>query len=294
MSTADFLVELGTEELPPKALVKLRDAFATGVEKRLATAHLEHNEILTFATPRRLAVLVKDLQTQQPTQTIENKGPPIKLAFDNGGKPTKAAEAFAAKCGVSVDKLDKLSSDKGEWLFYKGEAAGKPASDLLADIVNASLAALPIPKRMRWGSSDVEFVRPVHWLVMLLDSEVIAAEVLGLKAGNQTFGHRFHAPNAIKLAKPGDYADALRKQGHVIAVFTERCLMIEEAAAKEAENLGGSAILDPDVVNEVTALVEWPIAITGSFDEKFLRLPREVLIYTLQEHQRYFPVEKDG
>ncbi len=293
-TTADFLVELGTEELPPKALLKLRDAFAKGIEKGLLDARLGHHEVLTFATPRRLAVLVKELETEQPLQAIENKGPPTKIAFDDKGNPTKAAEAFANKCGVSVQELDKLSTDKGEWLFYKGKVAGKPAAELLGDIVNASLAALPIPKRMRWGNSDVEFVRPVHWLVMLLGNNIVDAEVLGLKAGNQTYGHRFHAPDAITLNTPADYAETLHQQGHVVAVFTERRRIIETAATAAAEELGGEAILDPDVLDEVTALVEWPVAITGSFDKKFLRLPREVLIYTLQEHQRYFAIEKAG
>lgn len=292
MSTADFLVELGTEELPPKALTQLRDAFAAGISKGLKDARLEHGEVLAYAAPRRLAVLVKALQTEQPTQTIENKGPPTKLAFDEDGKPTKAAEAFAGKCGVAVEQLERMSTDKGEWLFYKGEVAGKPASELLGAIVSQSLNALPIPKRMRWGASEVEFVRPVHWLVMLLGDEVVPAEILGLTSGNQTCGHRFHAPGAITLKAPGDYVGVLREQGQVIADFAERRAVIKEQAETAAQAAGGDAILDPAVLDEVTALVEWPVPVTGNFDAKFLRLPREVLIYTLQEHQRYFPIVK--
>jgi glycyl-tRNA synthetase beta chain len=293
-NTADFLVELGTEELPPKALQTLRDAFANGISKGLAEARLGHDEILSYATPRRLAVLVQALEKKQPAQTIENRGPPTKLAYDESGQPTKAATAFAAKCGIQVSDLDTISTDKGEWLFYKGEVAGKPASQLLGDIVNASLAALPIPKRMRWGNSDVEFVRPVHWLVMLHGKDVVEAQVLGLTAGNKTFGHRFHAPGAIKLQQPADYVPALKKSGWVIADLAERRALIEREAIAAAKSIGGDALLDPAVLEEVTALVEWPVAITGSFSEDFLKLPREVLIYTLQDHQKYFPVEKNG
>jgi glycyl-tRNA synthetase beta chain len=292
--TADFLVELGTEELPPKALPALSDAFAKGITKGLADASLAHNEVLAYATPRRLAVMVKALETTQPQQTVENKGPPTRLAYDADGKPTRAAEAFAAKCGVSIKNLETISTGKGEWLYYKGEVAGKPAATLLGDIVNASLAALPIPKRMRWGASDIEFVRPVHWLVMLLGKDIVDAEVLGIKAGNETFGHRFHAPDAIKLKKPGDYVDVLATKGKVIVDFVARRDLIEAAAREAASTAGGTALLDPAVLDEVTALVEWPVAVSGSFDERFLQLPREVLVSTLQDHQRYFPVEKDG
>lgn len=292
--TADFLVELGTEELPPKALLTLRDAFARGIRTGLAEARLTHGELLAYATPRRLAVLVEALETEQPLQTIENRGPPTRLAYDEDGKPTKAAEAFAKKCGVTISDLDTLSTDKGEWLFYKGEVAGKPATELLGDIVNRSLAALPIPKRMRWGASDVEFVRPAHWLVMLLGKDVVAADVLGLTAGNTTHGHRFHAPEPIVLKQPGDYVETLRSKGRVIADFAERRALVEAGANDSAQAAGGSAIIDPAVLDEVTALVEWPVPITGRFDEKFLRLPLEVLVYTLQDHQRYFPVEQGG
>ncbi|MGI9291752.1 MAG: glycine--tRNA ligase subunit beta [Gammaproteobacteria bacterium] len=293
-NSADFLVELGTEELPPKALLKLRDAFADGIAKGLAEARLEHGEILKFASPRRLAVIVQALATEQPTQVVENKGPPVKLAYDEDGKPTKAAEAFAHKNGIAVNQLETTSTDKGEWLFYRGEVPGKTATELLGDIVNASLTALPVPKRMRWGDSDVEFVRPAHWLVMLLGDRVVDASVLGLQAGSQTYGHRFHAPQAISLTSPGDYEATLNEQGKVITDFEKRRDLIRQEATEAAAKLSGEAILDPGVLDEVTALVEWPVAITGAFDESFLRLPREVLIYTLQDHQKYFPVEKNG
>lgn len=292
-ASADFLVELGTEELPPKALLKLRDAFSRGITEGLASARLEHGEVQAFATPRRLSVLVKELQLTQPTQQIENRGPPVAIAYDDNGQPTKAAEAFARKCGVAIDQVSRVATDKGEWLFYSGEVAGSSATDLLADIVNSSLAALPIPKRMRWGNNTIEFVRPVHWLVMLLGPDVVDATILGLKSDRITYGHRFHAPGAISLKSPDDYQDALRQQGKVIADFTERQQIIETAAHEAATNAGGQAILESAVVEEVTSLVEWPVPVVGNFDKSFLRLPPEVLISTLQDHQRYFPITGD-
>jgi glycyl-tRNA synthetase beta chain len=293
-NTADFLVELGTEELPPKALVTLRDAFKDGVIKGIDAARLQHGEVLAYATPRRLAVLVKDLQTEQAAQQIENRGPPIAIAYDAAGNPTKAAKGFAAKCGISLEQITTTKTDKGEWLFFSGEVAGNKTAELLPAIVNESLAKLPIPKRMRWGDNSTEFVRPVHWLVMLLGDQVVAGTVLGLTAGRETRGHRFHAPEAISLGSPAAYVDVLKTQGKVIADFEERQAIIVAAAIKAAEQAGGQAILEPGVVNEVTALVEWPVPVVGNFAEAFLRLPPEVLISTLQDHQRYFPVESTG
>ncbi len=293
MSRADFLVELGTEELPPRALLQLRDAFAAGIRNGLADARLEHGEILSFATPRRLAVLVAELSTVQPEQRIENRGPPVALAFDADGKATRAAEAFAGKCGVAVDQLERLSTDKGEWLYYQGTVAGAAATELLPDIVERALADLPIPKRMRWGASEVEFVRPAHWLLMLLGDAVVPATLLGLQAGNRTFGHRFLCPDAITVHQPSEYVAALEQHGKVIADFATRRERVVSAARSAAEKLGGQALLQDDVVDEVTALVEWPVPVAGQFAGEFLTLPREVLIYTLQDHQRYFPVTRD-
>lgn len=290
VKTADFLVELGTEELPPRALLTLRDAFRDGIVAGLGAARLEHGEVLAYATPRRLAVLVADLLLEQPVQEIESRGPPLKIAYDGDNNPTKAAEAFAAKCGVGLDELTTVETDKGAWLYYKGTAAGAAASELLGDIVSAALATLPIPKRMRWGSSDVEFVRPAHWLVMLLGKDVAPAEVLGLQSDRVTYGHRFLAPGPISLKQPSDYTEVLRNKGKVIADFAERLNLVEADAKQAAAELGGNAVVQPDVLEEVTALVEWPVPVAGRFDEKFLKLPPEVLIYTLQDHQRYFPV----
>ena len=291
--TADFLVELGTEELPPKALLRLRDSFKDGVAAGLSEARLKHGDIAAYATPRRLAILVHELELTQPVQEIENRGPPVSIAYDENGKPAKAAVAFASKCGVAVDQLETIATAKGEWLYFKGTAPGAAAQELLGNIVAASLAALPIPKRMRWGSSDVEFVRPVHWLVMLLGDEVVDAEILGIKADRTTYGHRFLAPEPIALTSPADYVDHLRHPGRVIVDFAERQSLIEEMARQTARELGGEAVLQADVVEEVTALVELPVPVSGSFDTDFLRLPTEVLISTLQDHQRYFPVQSD-
>jgi glycyl-tRNA synthetase beta chain len=291
-SVADFLVELGTEELPPKALLTLRDAFRDGIVAALDSAGLSHGDVLAYATPRRLAVIVNGLQTEQPTQQIDSRGPPISVAYKDG-QPTKAAEAFAAKNGVTLAELTTVKTDKGEWLHYSGEIAGAKASDLLPEIVATSLAALPIPKRMRWGNNSVEFVRPAHWLVMLLGKDVVDAEILGLAAGRVTFGHRFHAPDGITLQSPDKYRDELYEHGRVIADFAERRSLIVAAAKQAAEEVGGTAILEPAVVDEVTALVEWPVPCVGQFNNGFLRLPPEVLTSTLQDHQRYFPVAGD-
>jgi glycyl-tRNA synthetase beta chain len=291
--TANFLVELGTEELPPKALLKLSDAFARGIAIELDEARLNYTSINAYATPRRLAVAVADLQLCQPTQTIEHRGPPVRLAFDAEGNPTRAAEAFAKKCGVAITALDRQTTDKGEWLYHSGEQAGKNTADLLEAMVTKSLSKLPIPKRMRWGSNDTEFVRPVHWLVMLLDKNVVPATVLGLTADRITFGHRFMAPDSQKLNRATDYVDTLRNKGKVIVDFAERREAIVAMTDAAASQAGGIAVFDSALADEVTALVEWPVPVTGEFPQKFLRLPTEVLIATLQGHQKYFPLRAD-
>ena len=291
-ATASFLVELGTEELPPKALLRLSNAFGDGIAARLGEAELDFQALQKYATPRRLAVHISGLRTEQAARVVEHRGPPVDRAFDSEGEPTRAATAFAEKHGVTIDQLQRQKTPKGEWLFYSGEQTGKPATELLPTIVDAALAALPIPKRMRWGNNTVEFVRPVHWLVMLLDEQVITAEILGQKSGRVTYGHRFHAPDGIHLKHADDYPDILQKQGYVMPDFTERRAEILKLAATAAESLNGEAVLEPDVVDEVTALVEWPVPVVGQFDEKYLRLPSEVLMSTLQDHQKYFPLRK--
>jgi len=287
----DFLVELGTEELPPKALRDLERAFAAAVQTGLDQAGLAHGEIRSFATPRRLAVWVKRLATGQAEQNIKRRGPPVSASFDANGQPTRAAIAFAESCGTAVEALQRLDEGKGPALFFIGMKAGTQTPQLLPAIVEAALKALPVPKRMRWGSSDAEFVRPVHWLVMLLGSEVVPARVLDIDAGNMTLGHRFHSSKPIRVSSPASYARALRDRGHVIADFAERRAAIRAGVEAQAAAVGGRALIGEALLDEVTALVEWPVPLAARFEERFLELPREVLISTLQDHQRYFPVE---
>lgn len=291
MSTRDFLFELGTEELPPFALPELERALAEGIRAGLESAGVPHGELRSYAAPRRLAVLVRALATTQPEQRIKRRGPPVNAAFDKQGAPTRAATAFAESCGVSLESLGRITEGKGEFLHFEGTKAGAATAALLPGIVQASLDALPIPKRMRWGASEAEFVRPVHWVTLRFGDEIIPARLLDTDAGGTTRGHRFHAPSEIALASPAAYADTLRTQGHVIADFAERRTRILEQVTACATRLGGRVVHDEALLDEVTALVEWPVAVEGRFEERFLALPREVLISTLQEHQRYFPVE---
>jgi glycyl-tRNA synthetase beta chain len=293
--TADFLVEVGTEELPPKALPSLMHAFADNLEAGLADKRLAHGEVRSFATPRRLAVLVEDLALAQQDREIELKGPPVAVAFDKDGNPQPAALAFAGKCGVAVSALGRSRSDKGEWLTYRATEDGARAAQLLPALVQKSLDSLPIPRRMRWGASEVEFVRPVHWLVMLHGRNVVEGRVLGLSASNKTRGHRFHAPGQFSIFSPAQYLSLLERKCFVIAEFAERRKRIIELVDDAAREVGGRPIGDLALFDEVTSLVEWPVAVTGSFDAAFLKLPREVIIATLTDHQRYFPVsDRDG
>jgi glycyl-tRNA synthetase beta chain len=287
---ADFLVEIGTEELPPKALSRLEQAFAENVLSGINKAGLTVGPHRSFATPRRLAVLVSELAMSQPPQKIEKRGPSMKVAFDDDGQPTRAALAFAKGCGADIEALSTVKTDKGEWLMFTAEVPGVATADLLPDIVRAALRALPIPKRMRWGSSDIEFVRPVHWVVMLFGDQVIDCEILGQRAQAITYGHRFHAPDSIVIDAPSNYESLLKNQGRVLPGFEERRTHIRELAEAGGAELKGKPILDAAVLDEVTALVEWPVLVTGKFDAKYLRLPEEVLIATLQTHQRYFPI----
>ncbi len=290
-SARDFLVELGTEELPPLALPELERAFAAGVRAGLTEAGVPFGELKSFATPRRLAVQVRDLAAMQPSQAVRLKGPPVSAAFGTDGKPTSAATKFAEKCGVEVDALTRVTEGKGEFLYFSGSKPGLATASLLAAIVQRSLDALPIPKRMRWGASSAEFVRPVHWLALMYGDERIPARILDTDSGTSTRGHRFMAPQEFQLTQPADYESTLREHGKVIADFAARRAEIRVQVAAAGEELGGAALLDDALLDEVTALVEWPRAVAGAFEARFLELPREVLISTLQQHQRYFPVQ---
>jgi glycyl-tRNA synthetase beta chain len=286
----DFLVEIGTEELPPKSLLTLAVAFAEGIEKGLDAAGLRHGAVERYATPRRLAVRVRRLVEQQPDRAIERRGPPLKAAFDAHGAPTQAALAFAKSCGIAVPALERIETPKGTWLVHRGTEAGAHASSLLPGIVQASLDALPIARRMRWGAGDAEFVRPVHWVLMLFGREEVPCEILGVRAGRLTYGHRFMAPKALRIGSPAAYIGALHRRGRVIADIHERRESIRQGVAAVAARLSGEAVIEEALLDEVTALVEWPVPLAGRFEAKYLELPPEVLIATMQDHQRYFPV----
>jgi glycyl-tRNA synthetase beta chain len=284
----DFLVEIGTEELPPKALKTLAQAFAQGIEAGLVQAELSFGQVHIYAAPRRLAVWVESVALAQADKVVERRGPAKQAAFDAAGNPSKALEGFARSCGVTVAELIEIETDKGTWMAYNQSVTGQATIDLLPGLVDASLAKLPIPKRMRWGSSDIEFVRPVHWVLMLLGAEVIPATILGKQASNQTRGHRFHAPQSLTVAQPADYVDVLKTQGFVIADFAERCAMIRQQVLDIAKQSGGTAVIDEALLDEVTALNEWPKAVIGSFDEDFLAVPPECLISAMKGHQKFF------
>ncbi|MCL7461408.1 glycine--tRNA ligase subunit beta [Pseudomonas sp. NW5] len=290
MSAQDFLVELGTEELPPKALKSLAEAFLAGVEKGLKAAGLEYANARYYAAPRRLALFVEQLATQQPDREVRLDGPPLQAAFDKDGKPTQAALGFAKKCGVELSEVD-ISGPK---LKFVQSIAGQPAASLLPGIVEASLNELPIPKRMRWGARREEFVRPTQWLVMLLGDEVVDCEILTRKAGRVSRGHRFHANHDVRISNPASYAEDLRS-AYVVADFAERRASIDARVAELAAEQGGSAIVPPALLDEVTALVEWPVPLVCSFEERFLEVPQEALIATMQDNQKYFClVDADG
>ncbi|MEJ2042341.1 MAG: glycine--tRNA ligase subunit beta [Reinekea sp.] len=288
MSQADFLIELGTEELPPKALRNLKNAFADGIIDRLHKAGLSFETAESYAAPRRLALMINKLQLNQPDETIERRGP-------SASAPAKAIEGFAASCGVSVDQLETLETDKGAWLVYRGVKPGKETKALLPEIIQQTLDTLPIPKRMRWADRRDEFVRPVKWLLLLLGDEVVPAEIYGVKSGNTTRGHRFHAPGEIVIPDAGSYVSLLEDEGKVLASYGQRHRLIEAEAKKAAAEKGVIAVIDSDLLDEVTALTEWPVALVGQFEERFLDVPAEALMSSMEEHQKYFPtVDQDG
>jgi len=283
MSALDFLVELGTEELPPKALAKLAEAFCAGIEKGLKDAGLDFVKAQAYAAPRRLAVLVEQLATQQPDRSINLDGPPMQAAFDADGEPTQAALGFARKCGVDLAEIDR----SGPKLKFSRTIEGQPATQLLPGIVEASLNDLPIPKRMRWAARKEEFVRPTQWLVMLFGEQVINCEILAQRAGRESRGHRFHSPGQVHISKPSSYLEDLRG-AHVIADFAERRELIAKRVEQLAAEQNGTAIVPPALLDEVTALVEWPVPLVCSFEERFLEVPQEALITTMQDNQKYF------
>ena len=289
----DLLVEIGTEELPPKALRTLSEAFAAELAAELDGAGLARGAPAPFATPRRLAVLVPGVPGTQPDRDMERRGPPLARAFDENDEPTKAALGFARSVGVEVDRLVRIETGDGAWLGYRSTQPGATLASLLPAMVERALAGLPVPRRMRWADRDTEFVRPVHWVVLMHGTSVIEAEILGVPSGRATRGHRFHHPGDILLEDAARYEAALRDRGHVVAGFEERMEAIRAQAERAADKLGGKARIEPVLLEENAALVEWPVAIAGHFDTGFLALPDPVLVATMQGHQRYFPVAGD-
>ncbi|WP_417441159.1 glycine--tRNA ligase subunit beta [Idiomarina sp.] len=292
MQKENLLIELGTEELPPKALKSLRDSLKSGIESGLKSAELSFDSIEAYATPRRLAVLVKQVETEQQDKEVEKRGPAVNVAFDDSGKPTKAAEGWARSNGITVEQADRLKTDKGEWLLHKATVKGQALVNLVQGILEAAIKALPIPKPMRWGDSTAQFIRPVHTLTVMLGSELIEAEILETKSARFIQGHRFHSPQGFELDHVDNYLSKLR-EAKVIANFEERIETIQSEVSRLASELGGQVIQDDELVEEVAALVEWPVALTASFDQGFLAVPKEPLIVTMKDDQRYFPVE-DG
>lgn len=293
--TKDLLVEIGTEELPPTALNKLSIAFYNGVKEGLEKADLSFTEIKKFAAPRRLALMISNLQVKQKDKEVEKRGPALAAAFDEDGCPSKAAQGFARSCGVTVEELDKLETDKGAWLNFKSTHKGQNTEELIPDIIQTALDKLPIPKRMRWADLDAQFVRPVHWLVLLFGSDVIDAEILSVKSGRETRGHRFHHPETIAIASAKEYEMLLETHGKVIADFDRRKEAVRGQVDEIALSKNGNAIIDEDLLEEVAAMVEWPVAVMGNFEERFLDVPQETLILTMKTNQKYFHVvDKKG
>ena len=295
MTTQNFLVEIGTEELPPKALKTLATSFADNVEAELNQAGLTFDKIEWFAAPRRLAVKVLNLATQQPSKEIEKRGPAVSAAFDAEGKPTKAAEGWARGCGITVEQAERIATDKGEWLVHRAKIEGQPTKTLLNGIVANALAKLPIPKPMRWADKTVQFIRPVHTVTMLLGDELIEGEILGVASARTIRGHRFLGEKEFEIQHADQYPQLLREKGSVVADFNERKAEILAKSQAKATALGGVADIEESLLEEVTSLVEYPNVLAAKFEERFLAVPAEALVYTMKGDQKYFPIyDKDG
>ncbi|MDT8428020.1 MAG: glycine--tRNA ligase subunit beta [Pseudomonadales bacterium] len=294
MSAHDFLVEIGCGELPPKALLTLSQAFSAGLHKGLQAAQLGFDSIDAFAAPRRLALRVNALQSYQEDTASERIGPAVNAAYDASGKPTPAALGFARSCGVELAALQTVQKDSTEKLAYRSVKQGRKTADLLPELVTQALSRLPIPRKMRWGSSREEFVRPVHWVVMLFGDEVINTRILGIASGRETRGHRFHHPQAITINSPADYANQLQTTGKVLADYQQRKEKIRALIEREGTALKARVVIDEDLLDEVCSMVEWPVALTGHFDEAFLQVPAEALISSLKTHQKCFYVLDDA
>ncbi|MDF3125439.1 glycine--tRNA ligase subunit beta [Rheinheimera sp. 1928-s] len=294
MSVQDFFVEIGTEELPPKALKTLATAFSDNIVEELAKHNLNHGDVSWYAAPRRLAVRVNQLALQQQDKVVEKRGPALAAAFDADGQPTKAAAAWAASNGITADQAERLETDKGAWLIHKALIKGESTASLLPAVISTALAKLPIAKPMRWGNSTAEFIRPVHTVTLLLGDDVVPATILGKESGRVSYGHRFHAPALVEIKNADAYLSTL-EQSYVIADFAKRKAIIAENVAAQAKALNGVALMDDALLEEVASLVEWPVVLVGSFEERFLQVPAEPLISTMKDNQKYFPlVDNNG
>lgn len=290
MTTQTLLVEIGTEELPPKSLRRLAEAFAGQLTDEISAAGLTFTASSWFASPRRLAVKVSELSLAQPDRIVEKRGPAVSAAFDAEGQPTKAAEGWARSNGITVAGAERLVSDKGQWLVYRAEVKGETAANLVPNMVSRVLAKLPVPKLMRWGDSDVQFVRPVHTVTLLLGDAVLPATILGVASDRIIRGHRFMGQSEFRVKHADDYPQVLEQQGKVIADYQRRKEQIKSAVEAAAVALGGQADISDSLLEEVTSLVEWPVVLTASFEQRFLAVPAEALVYTMKGDQKYFPV----
>ncbi|MEH6553161.1 glycine--tRNA ligase subunit beta [Pseudoalteromonas tetraodonis] len=289
MSAENLLVEIGTEELPPKSLRKLAEAFAANLTAELESLELAHQGVSWYASPRRLGLQVKALDAKQQDKEVEKRGPATKAAFDAEGNPTKAAMGWARGCGIEVKDAQTLETDKGAWLLHIAKVAGQETKLLMADAISKALAKLPIPKPMRWGANKTQFIRPVHTVTILLGSELIEGEILGKQVSNQLQGHRFHHPGKISINHADDVFDAL-KSAYVIADYEQRKAQIRAQIEDAAKAVNAVVAMDEDLLEEVTSLVEWPVTLTATFEEAFLDVPAEALIYTMKDDQKYFPL----
>ena len=291
--SANLLFEVGTEELPPKTLFSNSQALSEIIAQNISMHDLTFEGITPYCTPRRLAFVVRDLSFQQKDQSIQKKGPSLDISYDQEGQPTKAAIGFAKSCGTSVEHLSTREYDGINCLFYSKVEKGKSATMLIPKVIEQSLKDLPVTRRMRWGDNKIEFLRPVHWVLLLHGKNVIKANILGVDSSNLSFGHRFHAPKKIVLKNADDYINLLEKKGKVIVSFEKRKQLIIDQTKKLEKELDGMVELQPELLDEITSMVEWPRCLVGKFDKKFLQLPEEVLTYTMQDKQKYFPVKKD-
>ncbi len=282
-----ILFELGTEELPPKSLKTLRDALTDAVKNALTAANISYEQIKPFAAPRRLALQIVGISDKQPDRSEQKRGPAVKAAFDGDGNLTKAGLGFVNGLGITKDDIITISTDKGDYIGYEMKVQGKDTTELLPAILQKALDELPIAKRMRSGADRHEFVRPVQWVVLMADNGVIDATIQGHKTGNLTRGHRFHAPDFIEISHADDY-EATLQNAKVIADFDKRQASIKEQVAKLSDEVGAVAIVPDELLDEVTALVDLPVALRASFEERFLAVPQEALISTMQADQKYF------